>query len=263
LKGLRAIVTGASSGIGAAVARELAGAGARVLINCYGDEEAGEAVAREVRAAGAEATTECADVSREGDVQRLFEQARQDFGSLDLLVNNAGIQQDSAFTEMSLTQWERVIAVNLTGQFLCAREAVREFLRARREPGPSRCRGNIVCMSSVHETIPWAGRVNYAASKGGVMLLMQSLAQEFAGRGIRVNAVAPGAIKTPINRETWATGDARRRLLELIPYGRIGEVEDVARVVRWLASDESDYVNGTTIVVDGGMTLYPGFRSGG
>lgn len=263
LDGLRAIVTGASSGIGAAVARELGSAGARVLVNCYGDPEAGEAVAEDLRAAGGEALVECADVSEETDVERLFARACEVFGSLDLLVNNAGIQQDAAVTEMSAKQWQRVIDVNLGGQFFCARAAAREFLRPGRARGPTRCLGNIICMSSVHEEIPWAGRVNYAASKGGVMLLMQSLAQELSGRGIRVNAVAPGAIRTPINREAWESEAARHELLRLIPYGRIGEVEDVARVVRWLASDESDYVVGTSIVVDGGMMLYPGFRGNG
>jgi glucose 1-dehydrogenase len=263
LAGLRAVVTGASSGIGAAVARELGAAGARVVVNCHGDPEVGEQVADTVRAAGGEALVECADVSSEVEVERLFARTRDAFGSLDLLVNNAGIQQDAAVTAMTVAQWRRVIDVNLTGQFLCARAAAREFLREDRERGPSRCLGNIICMSSVHEEIPWAGRVNYAASKGGVMLLMESLAQELAGRGIRVNAVAPGAIRTPINRDAWENESARRDLLGLIPYGRIGEVEDVARVVRWLASDESDYVVGTTLVVDGGMLLYPGFRGNG
>ncbi|MGD2137231.1 MAG: glucose 1-dehydrogenase [Gammaproteobacteria bacterium] len=263
LKGLRAIVTGASSGIGAAVARELGGAGARVVVNCHRDQEAGEKIAAQVHEAGGEAIAVCADVSREADVEHLFAHACETFGGLDLLVSNAGIQQDSAVTDMSLEQWQRVIDVNLTGQFLCTREAAREFLRPGRKRGPTRCLGNIICMSSVHEEIPWAGRINYAASKGGVMLLMQSLAQELAGRGIRVNAVAPGAIRTPINREAWESEAARQDLLRLIPYARIGEVGDVARVVRWLASDESDYVVGTTVVVDGGMTLYPAFRGAG
>jgi glucose 1-dehydrogenase len=263
LQGLRTIVTGASSGIGAAVARELGGCGARVVVNCHSDWDAGEAVAKQIRTAGGRADVECADVSNENDVERLFARAREIMGGVDLLVSNAGIQQDAAIADMTLAQWQRVIDVNLTGQFLCARAAVREFLRPGRERGPSRCRGNIICMSSVHEQIPWAGRVNYAASKGGVMLLMQSLAQELSGKGIRINAVAPGAIKTAINRDAWDSEEARNDLLKLIPYQRIGEVEDVAQVVRWLASDDSDYVVGTTLVVDGGMTLYPGFRGNG
>jgi len=263
LQGRRAIVTGASSGIGAAAARELGGSGARVVVNCHSDRDAGEAVAEQIRAAGGRADVDCADVSNENNVERLFDHAREIMGGVDLLVSNAGIQQDAATVDMTLAQWQRVIDVNLTGQFLCARAAVREFLRPGHEHGPSRCRGNIICMSSVHEQIPWAGRVNYAASKGGVMLLMQSLAQEFSGKGIRINAVAPGAIKTSINRDAWDSEEARSDLQKLIPYQRIGEVEDVARVVRWLASDDSDYVVGTTIVVDGGMTLYPGFRGNG
>jgi glucose 1-dehydrogenase len=263
LKGLRAIVTGASSGIGAAVARELGSCGARLVVNCHSDRDEGEAVAEQVRAAGGKASVECADVSSESDVERLFAYARKQLGGLDLLVSNAGIQQDASVVDMTLEQWQRVIDVNLTGQFLCARAAVREFLRPARERGPCRCRGNIICMSSVHEQIPWAGRINYAASKGGVMLLMQSMAQELSGKGIRINAVAPGAIKTSINRDAWDSEAARNELLKLIPYQRIGEVEDVARVVRWLASDDSDYVVGTTLVVDGGMTLYPGFHGNG
>jgi glucose 1-dehydrogenase len=179
------------------------------------------------------------------------------------LINNAGLQQDAPFHEMSLQQWERVISVNLTGQFLCAREAAREFLRRGVVPEVSRAAGKIICMSSVHEVIPWAGHVNYAASKGGIMQLMKSMAQELAPQKIRVNSIAPGAIKTPINRAAWETREALNSLLTLIPEGRIGEPGDIARTAVWLASDLSDYITGATIFVDGGMTLYPGFAAGG
>jgi glucose 1-dehydrogenase len=164
---------------------------------------------------------------------------------------------------MTLAQWETVIAVNLTGQFLCAREAVREFLRRGVVPAVSSAAGKIICMSSVHERIPWGGHVNYATSKGGVMQLMKSMAQELAPKKIRVNSIAPGAIKTPINRDAWDTAEALNALLTLIPDGRIGEPEDIARTAVWLASDQSDYITGATIFVDGGMTLYPGFATGG
>ena len=186
-----------------------------------------------------------------------------EFGTIDILVNNAGLQRDARFHEMTLDQWNFVIGVNLTGQFLCAREAVREFLKRGPRPEVSRALGKIICMSSVHEVIPWGGHANYAASKGGVMLLMKSLAQEVAPHRIRVNSIGPGAIKTPINRSAWETPEAERELLKLIPYARVGETEDIGRAAVWLASDESDYVTGTTLFVDGGMTLYPGFATGG
>jgi glucose 1-dehydrogenase len=164
---------------------------------------------------------------------------------------------------MTLAQWNTVLAVNLTGQFLCCREAIREFKRRGVKKDISVAAGKIICMSSVHEVIPWAGHINYAASKGGVMLMMKSLAQEVAPFRIRVNSIGPGAIRTPINRAAWETEEAYRELLKLIPYKRIGEPEDIARAAVWLASDEADYITGTTLFIDGGMTLYPGFEAGG
>jgi len=163
----------------------------------------------------------------------------------------------------STVQWNTVINVNLTGQFLCAREAVREFKRRGVVKTVSCAAGKIICMSSVHEIIPWAGHVNYAASKGGVMLMMKSIAQEVAPFRIRVNSIAPGAIRTPINREAWETPEAYDELMKLVPYKRIGEPEDIARAAVWLASDYADYINGISLFVDGGMTLYPGFATGG
>jgi len=202
-------------------------------------------------------------VSKEAEVVAMFEAACAEFGTLDIVVANAGLQRDAPFAEMSLAQWNTVIEVNLTGQFLCARQAVREFLRRGPRPEVSRALGKIICMSSVHEVIPWAGHANYAASKGGVMMLMKSIAQELAPRGIRVNGLAPGATRTPINTAAWSTPEAYQALMRLVPYKRIGEPEDIARAAVWLASDDSDYVNGVTLFVDGGMTLYPGFATGG
>src|SRR5947207_751934 len=204
-----------------------------------------------------------ADVSREEDVQRMFAGMLEQFGTIDILVNNAGLQRDAPFADMTLEQWNTVISTNLTGQFLCAREAVREFLRRGVVPEVSSAAGKIICMSSVHEVIPWGGHCNYAASKGGVMLLMKSMAQELAPHKIRVNSIGPGAIKTPINKSAWDTPEAELELLTLIPYDRVGEPNDIGKVAVWLASDESDYVTGTTLFVDGGMTLYPGFATGG
>jgi glucose 1-dehydrogenase len=193
----------------------------------------------------------------------MFAKMLAELGTIDILVNNAGLQRDAAFEEMSLKHWNTVIGVNLTGQFLCARAAVREFKRRGVRPEISCAAGKIVCMSSVHDRIPWAGHVNYAASKGGVMMMMQSIAQETAPHRIRVNSVSPGAIRTPINTAAWSTPEAYAELMKLVPYKRIGEPEDIARAVVWLASDEADYINGATLYVDGGMTLYPGFATGG
>jgi len=182
---------------------------------------------------------------------------------VDILVNNAGLQQDAPFHELTLAQWNKVLAVNLTGQFLCAREAVREFMRRGVRRDVSCSAGKILCVSSVHEVIPWAGHVNYAASKGGVMLMMKSLAQEVAPYRIRVNSICPGAIRTPINMQAWDTAAAYNELLKLIPYKRIGEPEEIGRAAVWLASDYADYIHGVSLFVDGGMTLYPGFETGG
>jgi glucose 1-dehydrogenase len=265
LAGQKALVTGASSGIGAGIAQALAAAGTAVAINhsSASSTSAGEAVAKAIRDSGGTAIVLRADVAREDEVEAMVARFLEAFGRLDILVANAGIQRDAPVEAMTLAQWEEVLAVNLTGQFLCARAAVRCFERQGVDPAISRAAGKIICMSSVHEIIPWAGHLNYAASKGGVRLLMQTLAQEVASRRIRVNGIAPGAIRTKINREAWETPEALQRLLRLIPYGRIGEPEDVAKAAVWLASDEADYVTGTTLFVDGGMTLYPEFRDNG
>lgn len=263
LKGQKAIVTGANSGIGRAVAVALGHAGADVVVNYVVGEEDAETVCKEIRQCGSTAIAILADVSKEQQVQDMFEQAKAFFGTIDILVNNAGIQRDAPFDQMTLEQWQKVIEVNLTGQFLCAREAIREFKRRGINPEVSCSAGKIICMSSVHELVPWAGHVNYAASKGGVMLMMKSIAQEVAPYRIRVNSIGPGAIRTPINRPAWETKEAYDKLMELVPYKRIGEPEDIARAAVWLASDEADYINGTTLFIDGGMTLYPGFTENG
>jgi glucose 1-dehydrogenase len=263
LAGQKALVTGASSGIGRAVALALGGAGADVVVNYLSGDDEAEAAVGAINEKGSSAIAIRADVSQEDQVQAMFGRMLERFGTIDILVNNAGLQKDARFEEMSLQQWNTVIGVNLTGQFLCAREAVREFKRRGVRPEISCAAGKIVCMSSVHDRIPWAGHVNYAASKGGVMLMMQSIAQEVAPYRIRVNSVSPGAIRTPINRPAWESPEAYAELMKLIPYNRIGEPEDVARVAVWLASDEADYITGTTLYVDGGMTLYPGFEESG
>jgi glucose 1-dehydrogenase len=263
LTGQRALVTGANSGIGAGVVKGLAEAGACVVVNYVSGDERAEQVVNEIVSKGGKAMAIQADVSNEQQVQQMFRRMIDEYGSIDILVNNAGLQQDSPFHTMTLAQWQKVIDINLTGQFLCAREAVREFLRRGVVPELSSAAGKIICVSSVHDIIPWAGHANYAASKGGVAMLMKTMAQELAGKKIRVNSISPGAIKTPINTSAWATPEAEAALLKLIPYERVGVTDDIARAVIWLASDHSDYVNGVTIYVDGGMTLYPAFREGG
>lgn len=263
LAGQKALVTGANSGIGRAVAIALGQAGADVVVNYVVQDEAAEQVVKEIRQAGSQAYAVKADVSREDQVQEMFQHMMERFGTVDILVNNAGLQRDAAFHEMTLEQWGTVINVNLTGQFLCAREAVREFLRRGVVEQVSRAAGKIICISSVHQEIPWGGHANYAASKGGVMMMMQSLAQEVAPHRIRVNSIAPGAVRTPINTAAWHTQEAYERLMTLVPYKRIGEPADIARATVWLASDDSDYVVGATLFVDGGMTLFPSFATGG
>jgi glucose 1-dehydrogenase len=263
LEGQVALITGASSGIGAGVAKSLSAEGATVVINYSSSPDKAEKVLNDIQRAGGNALTIKADVSNEQEVIDMFRETIKRFGTVDILINNAGLQKDNTFHEMSLEEWNRVIGINLTGQFLCAREAIKEFLRRGVDPSRSKAAGKIICMSSVHEVIPWAGHANYAASKGGVMMLMKSIAQEYAPMKIRVNSIGPGAIRTPINHAAWQTPQSYNQLLKLIPQKRIGEVEDIGGAAVWLASDDSDYVNGITLFVDGGMLLYPGFEDNG
>ena len=263
LVGQKALVTGANSGIGKAVAVSLAQAGADVVVNYVTRGEQAQAVVDDIKGYGVQAYAHQGDVRNEDQVRSMFEKMIKEFGTIDILVNNAGVQKDAPFDEMSLEDWKFVLDVNLTGQFLCAREAIREFKRRGVMREVSCSAGKIISMSSVHEVIPWAGHVNYAASKGGVMMMTKSIAQEVAPYRIRVNSIAPGAIKTPINVDAWSTPEAEQDLLRLIPYKRIGEPPEIGRAAVWLASDYSDYINGVTLFVDGGMTLYPGFETGG
>ncbi|MFI6276815.1 SDR family oxidoreductase [Streptomyces sp. NPDC050988] len=263
LKGQKALVTGANSGIGKATAIGLGRAGADVVVNYVAGRDAAEDVVREIESFGVRAYAHEADVSQEKQVSDMVDRMVQKFGTIDVMVANAGLQRDAALTDMTMAQWKKVLDVNLTGQFLCAREAAKEFMRRGVVPEVSRSAGKIICMSSVHQIIPWAGHVNYASSKGGVLMLMATLAQELAPHRIRVNAVAPGAIRTPINRSAWDTPEAEAELLRLVPYDRVGDPDDIANVVAALASDLFDYVVGTTLYVDGGMTLFPGFATGG
>ena len=263
LTGQKALVTGANSGIGKGIALELARAGADVAVNYVMNPDSANEVVEQIKNFGVDGMAVQADVSREDEVVEMFRKVILKFGTVDIVINNAGLQRDAPLEKMTLEAWNMVIGVNLTGQFLCAREAVKEFKRRGVVKEISCAAGKIIHISSVHETIPWAGHVNYAASKGGINMLMKSIAQEVAPHRIRVNSIAPGAIRTPINTKAWDTPEAYNKLMELIPYNWIGEVDDIGRAAVWLASDEADYINGTSIYVDGGMTLYPGFATGG
>ncbi|WP_323371250.1 SDR family oxidoreductase [Streptomyces katsurahamanus] len=263
LRGQKALVTGANSGIGKATAIALGRAGADVVVNYVVGGDEAEKVVGQIKDFGVRAYAHEADVSDEDQVVAMVARMVKEFGTIDIMVANAGLQRDAPATEMTLAQWQKVIDVNLTGQFLCARESAKEFVRRGVVPEVSRSAGKIICMSSVHQIIPWSGHVNYASSKGGVAMLMQTLAQELAPQRIRVNAVAPGAIRTPINRDAWSTPEAEADLLRLIPYRRVGDPDDIANAVVAMASDLLDYVVGATLYVDGGMTLFPGFATGG
>ena len=263
LKGQTALVTGANSGIGEGVAIALAEAGADVVVNYVVGDDTAQAVVDKIKKIGQRAFAFKADVSDEGQVQAMFQAMIKEWGTIHILVNNAGLQRDAPIEKMTLDQWNKVIGVNLTGQFLCSREAVREFKRRPIEKNISCALGKIICISSVHEVIPWGGHANYSASKGGVMMLMKTMAQELAPSRIRVNSISPGAIRTPINQSVWSDPAGFAEMLKLIPYGRIGEVGDIGRAAVWLASDQADYIHGLNLYVDGGMTLYPGFATGG
>ena len=263
LEGQTALVTGANSGIGEGIAKAMGAAGANVVVNYISHEDDADRVAQSIEKDGGKAIKVKADVSSEHDVKAMFKTAIDKYGTVDILVSNAGIQKDSKFVDMTLDQWYGVLNVNLTGSFLCSREAAKEFLRRGVVRDRSKSAGKIIFISSVHEVIPWAGHANYATSKGGIMMLMKTIAQELAPHKVRVNSIGPGAIETNINKSAWSTDEEKNKLLKLIPYDRVGVPADIGPVAVWLASDEADYVTGTTVFADGGMLLYPGFRTGG
>jgi glucose 1-dehydrogenase len=253
LAGRRALVTGAATGIGRATAGRLAADGASVVINYLGPADQAHSVVKEISDAGGRALAIAGDVSREDQVLAMFTQAREELGGpVDLLVNNAGIEKPFKLVDMPLDEWEKVLAVNLTGTFLCTREAARGMLDAG-------AKGAIVNVSSVHEVIPWPTFSHYCASKGGMKLFAETVARELAPSGIRVVNVAPGAILTPINQELIDDAKKRAEVVAEIPLGRAGEPEEIAAAIAWVAGPEAEYVVGSTLFVDGGMTLYPKF----
>lgn len=255
LRGKTAVVTGSSKGLGAAIAQRFGAEGMNVVANYHTDEAGARETVRAIEEAGGAAAAVQADVSTEEGVQALYDVAMTAFGGVDVWVNNAGIESEAPSDQRTLEEWQRTISVNLTGVFVGSRFAIGYFLE-REQPGV------VINLSSVHEMIPWPHFADYAASKAGVGMLTKTLALEYADRGIRVNAVAPGAMNTPINAKKFADPAARASTEKLIPMGRIGEPEDVAATVAWLASEQAKYVTGITLYVDGGMTLYPGFQHG-
>lgn len=255
LKGKVVAITGASTGLGRAMAIRFGQEGANVVINYFKDEKEALAVKKEVDDAGGQGAIVQGDVTKEQDVINLVQTAVQQFGQLDIMINNAGIENPVPSHEMTLENWEKVIGTNLTGAFLGSREAIKYFVEHN-------VKGNVINMSSVHEMIPWPTFVHYAASKGGVKLMTETLALEYAPKGIRVNNIGPGAINTPINAEKFADPAKRKDVESMIPLGYIGKPEQIAAVAAWLASDESSYVTGITLFADGGMTKYPAFQAG-
>lgn len=257
------LVTGASSGIGQGIAIAFGQKGANVIVNYHSDKEGADFTLKTILEYGGKGFIHKADVGNEEDVVAMFKRVADEYGTIDVLINNAGIQKESTFANMTLDQWNKVINTNLTGQFLCAREAIKQFETKPQSSPEGKAKGNIIFISSVHDIIPWAGHVNYASSKGGILMLMKSLALEVAPKKIRINGISPGAIATDINDEVWKDEEKKKELMKLIPYKRIGMPQDIGKVAVWLASHESDYITGTTIYVDGGMTLYPGFVDNG
>lgn len=250
LKGRRALVTGGSSGIGEAIAYRLAAAGATVIVVYRSHAAAAKKTVDQIKASGGEAIALHADMAKERDIKSLFARVLKT-GPLDILVNSAGMETKRPFLTMPLKDWDQVMSVNLRAVFLCSQLAAQSMVK--------KGGGVIINISSVHKIIPWAGYAHYCASKGGLEMLMKTMALELAGQGVRVNNVAPGAIVTPIN-ESWLHDAAKRRqVLKLIPARRIGRSEEVAGAVLYLASDQASYVTGTTLVIDGGMTLYSSF----
>jgi glucose 1-dehydrogenase len=256
LDGRRALVTGANSGIGRAIALAMAEAGARTAVNWVTHPEAADDVVHAIEQGGGTALSVKADVSKPEEVAAMFEAVDKAWGGIDILVNNAGIDGGRQLGwEADLDAWRRVLEVNLFGAFHCSREALRRMVAAGR--------GTVLNITSVHEVIAWTGYSAYTTSKAGVSMLTKTLAQEAAPHGVRVLSLAPGAIKTPINKDVWSDPTMRADLLDKIPMNRLGEAEEIGRLAVLLTSDVAAYVTATTVFADGGMTDYPDFERGG
>jgi glucose 1-dehydrogenase len=248
LEGRVALVTGAGTGIGKAIAERLHAEGARVAIDYRGSKDDARALAGRLSKKGPRVVAVQADVSKQSDVKALVETVVQELGGLHVLVNNAGIERNESFLDISEEDWDLILSVNLKGPFLCTQAAVRYM----KDHGG----GVIVNVSSIHEDVPLPGFTAYAASKGGLRMLTRNLTEELAGYGVRINNVAPGAIATPINTALLQDEAKMKELARIVPLGHIGKPEDVAEVACFLASDRSRYVTGSTYYVDGGMVRH-------
>ncbi|GGO00730.1 glucose-1-dehydrogenase [Saccharibacillus kuerlensis] len=255
LEGKTAIVTGAATGLGKAIAMRLGREKANVVINYHSNREGVDEMIEEIEQAGGKAIEVQASAAEEEGVKKLIQAAHDTFGSLDIMINNAGKENEVESHKMPLEDWNSVIQLNLTGYFLGSREAISYMLEHN-------IKGTVINMSSVHEIIPWPHFVHYAASKGGVKMMTETLALEYAPKGIRVNSIGPGAINTPINQEKFEDPEQKKQVESMIPMGYVGEPEEIAAVAAWLASSESSYVTGITLFADGGMTKYPAFQGG-
>ncbi|MDP4164224.1 MAG: glucose-1-dehydrogenase [Bacillota bacterium] len=255
LEGKVVVITGASTGLGKAMALRFGNEKAKVVINYFKKDPVIDEMISQIQHAGGDAIAVQGDVTQEQDVKDLIQATASQFGRLDIMINNAGVENEVPSEELSLKDWNRVISTNLTGAFLGCREAIAYMIE-------NKIKGSIINMSSVHEMIPWPHFVHYAASKGGIKLMSETLALEFAPKGIRINSIGPGAIDTPINAEKFSDPKLKAGVEELIPMGYIGKPEQIAAVAAWLASEESSYVTGITLFADGGMTKYPGFQAG-
>jgi glucose 1-dehydrogenase len=249
LQGKVALVTGASSGIGYAIAERFGAEGAAVVINYVAYDDEAQELAQRLSSNGGRALALKADITDETQVNQMVERARGEFGTVDVLVNNAGIERSAPILEKPISDWDKIIGVNLRGAFMCLQACGRVMRDAGRG-------GSIVNISSVHEDVPFPGFAAYCASKGGMRMLMRDAALELAEYGIRVNNVAPGAIETPINKATLADPEKVKALNSIIPLGHPGQPDDVAQVALFLASDRARYVTGSTYYVDGGMVRY-------
>lgn len=255
LEGKVVIITGAATGLGKAMALRFGKEKAKIVINYRNPDRNVNDMIKEIEQSGGQAIAVQGDVTVEEDMKNLIREATEQFGTLDVMINNAGVENEVPSHELTLNDWNHVINTNLTGAFLGCREAISYMLKHN-------IQGSILNMSSVHEIIPWPHFVHYAASKGGMKLMTETLALEYAPKRIRVNNIGPGAINTPINAEKFEDPILRQGVIDMIPMGYIGEPEEIAAVAAWLASSEASYVTGITLYADGGMTKYPSFQGG-
>ncbi|WP_413628282.1 glucose 1-dehydrogenase [Fructilactobacillus vespulae] len=255
LEGKTAVITGGNSGIGAAIAERLGKEHMNIVINYRKNLDSAKTTAEIVKQNGGKVIIKQGDISQDGIADELIDAAVKEFGEMDIFFNNAGMETQKPTHEVSLDEWNRVISVNLNGTFLGTKAAINYWIKNNKQ-------GNVINTSSVHQQIPWPTFASYAASKGGIKLFTETTAMEYAKKNIRINQICPGAINTPINAEKFSDPAAYAETASMVPMGRIGKPEEVSAGAAWLASDESSYVTGQSLFIDGGMVLYPAFQDG-